>query len=283
MLTPEIVKIWRQQPGKYFFVCTKDRDGKWHEELFYPSRFGSVGDFIEDNLDKNIYVCPQGFSRPKRLKKYAVAPYLLWADMDEVHPEDVRIPPSYCVETSPGRYAGIWLVNDEVTEELNQRLTYYIGADKSGWDYTQVLRLVPGTYNYKRKRPYRVEYVWRDNGERYCVRHLERLLPKLKATGAGDYAPEPRTFVGNVMQLAAKYRLGAKMMGKPSAADRSSVMWYLGMSVLEKGGYVSEALAIIRNSAAFRLKYEFDERAGEREIERLRRKFHAERDKLLGA
>jgi RepB DNA-primase from phage plasmid len=56
------------------------------------------------------------------------------------------------VESSPGRWQCYRPLTEPVDpclgEELNQRLAYALGADTSGWDLTQLLRL-PGTPNGK--------------------------------------------------------------------------------------------------------------------------------------
>ena len=100
---------------------------------------------------KNVYWCPHGFSKPRRKKQYAVLPALLWSDMDEAHP-NLQFKPTIAIESSPDRYVGIWECDATVSEGLNRRLTYHIGADKGGWDLTQVLR-TPGTLNYKYDPP----------------------------------------------------------------------------------------------------------------------------------
>ena len=64
-----------------------------------------------------------------------------------------RIPePTATVESSPGREQFWWALSEPVApkegEELNRRLAYAMGADRSGWDLTQLMR-VPGTRNRK--------------------------------------------------------------------------------------------------------------------------------------
>jgi hypothetical protein len=60
--------------------------------------------------------------------------------------------PTAILESSPGRLQMWWRLDSEVApeigEELNRRLAYAMGADKSGWDLTELLR-VPGTRNHK--------------------------------------------------------------------------------------------------------------------------------------
>lgn len=265
-----ITRIWREQPGDWFFICTKDRHDHWQDQAFASDKLHTVRDFVEANKDKNIYACPHGFSWPRRLKEYAVLPKLLYADLDDADPHDMDLEPTIALESSPGRYVGLWQTDRPITEELNKRLSYHVGADAGGWDLTQVLRLVPRTTNYKYSYKPEVKLLWRD-GPTYRVRDLRRELPELEATG--KLAPPKRTFTGDIRKLAARFRVSAKMRVRPTATDRSSLIWYLGMLVLEQNGSVDEALAIVMHSAAFKLKYEDDPRAAAREIERLRTKW----------
>lgn len=266
-----ITRIWREQPGDWFFISTKSRKGVWHDEPFAADMLHTVWDYVEVNKEKNIYACPHGFKRPYRKKEHAILPKLLWADLDDVDPYDIELQPTIALESSPGRYVGLWQTDREVTEDLNKRLSYHLGADRGGWDLTQVLRLVPRTTNCKYSYHPTVRLLWRD-GPTYRVKNLERELPMLEATG--KLVPPRRTFVGDIRKLATKFRVNAKMRARPST-DRSSVIYWLGMQVLERGGSIEEALAIVMHSEAFKLKYGDDPRGAARELERLRTKWAA--------
>lgn len=268
-----VTRIWREQPGSWFFVCTKHRDGRWGpERAFTPDTFDMVRVFVEANRGKNVYACPHGFSRPYRQKQYAVMPKLLWADLDDADPYEMELQPTIAFQSSPGRFVGLWQTDRPVTEDLNRRLTYHVGADRGGWDSTQVLRLIPRTTNFKYAHEPKVKLLWSD-GPTYRVRDLERELPKLAATS--KRAPPKRIFTGDIGKLAARFRLNSQMRTKPCATDRSSLIWHLGMTVLDQDGSVDEALAVVTNSEAFKLKYENDPRGADREIERLRTKWSA--------
>ena len=60
--------------------------------------------------------------------------------------------PSIAWASSDKRYQGLWALDGSEDikdiELVNKDLTYHIGADKGGWDVTQVLR-VPGSPNFK--------------------------------------------------------------------------------------------------------------------------------------
>jgi hypothetical protein len=170
-----IVDIWRSQPGDYFCISTKGITGAWHDEFFARSELRGVRDYVRANGDRNVYWCPHGFHERRRKKEHAATPTLLWADIDDGKLN--RIKPTVAIESSPGRYVGIWECDAPVTEALNKRLTNYIGADKGGWDLTQVLR-VPGTKNHKYDPAPRVKLLW-DDGPGYRVQELNKMLAPL--------------------------------------------------------------------------------------------------------
>jgi len=92
----------------------------------------------------------------RKAKKYP-GQKVIWVDCDESYDmtklEALR--PSFMWETSPGHRQAIWLLRDEMAPGEYHRdgyvgmLTQALGADKSGVDIGQLLR-VPGTWHHKR-------------------------------------------------------------------------------------------------------------------------------------
>lgn len=261
MLVP---KVWRSQPGQYFCISTKDRSGRWQDHFFPRAKLRNVQAFIEENLDKDVYWCPHGFNKPRRLKDHAVLPKLLWADIDEADPRTMKPMPTICWESSPGRYAGLWRVDTTVNEDLNRRLTYFIGADEGGWDITQVLR-VPGTTNYKYENMPGVKLQW-DDGPEYEIEELERIIPQ-------DHRTDP-TF-GDATKVYKRYEKRLSrfvrrelLHGHPKPGKRSEVLWRLNQELLEAGMTTDEAFALLmvspwnkfasRRNGAVQLRRELD-------------------------
>ena len=153
---------WRAQrikEGQYVFVCTKSKQGKWRDiPLQWPLTPGWSQEYLNDDLD--CYFAPNIFSFKRRLEKYAVGLNFIWADLDEVDPRSVWRKPSVAWQSSPGRYAALWRVKySQGKSSLGRAVTYACGADKGGWDTTQVLR-IPGTINHKYKNKPQVELLW---------------------------------------------------------------------------------------------------------------------------
>lgn len=243
-----IVKLWREQPGKHFCISTKSASGKWQDHFFARKKLHTVESFIEDNSDKDIYFCPHGFTQPKRRKEFAVPPSMLWSDLDEADPRTIKIKPTVAIESSPSRFVGLWMIDEPMTEELNQRLSYAIGADKSGWDLTQVLR-VPGTRNYKYTSTPKVRLMWSD-GPDYTVKELDQRMPGAKkvssSTGSGD---------NEAADLYRKYQKKFPMWlrkellnGKPKAGKRSEMFWKIESTLIELGLEEDEIFVLMKAS-----------------------------------
>lgn len=270
----KIVEIWRMQDGNYFCIATKPRDGgKWKDHWFESWEFSKIPQFLEDHEDDHdIYFCVHGYSEKIKHKDYAERSKVLWADLDGADPVDISLDfePTIAFETSPGRFSALWIMDGYVTEELNQRLSYHLGADRTGWANTKVLRVVPGLRNYKYKEAPKVRYVWRD-GPTHTVRRFDRLLPKLEATGgvkSVDRTPWEGT-ARALTQLAARFALNSKMRTKPTNADLSGIWWSLALRALEKKATIAEAIAIASNSKAFEIRFEGRHRHAQAEIDRL--------------
>lgn len=245
-----ITRIWREQPGDWFFICTKSRNGVWHDEPFAADMLHTVRDYVESNRGKNIYACPHGFTRPYRKKQYAVMPKLLYADLDRVDPYELELQPTIALASSPGRYVSLWQTDRPVTEDLNKRLSYHLGADRSGWDLTQVLRLVPRTTNLKYAHEPKVKLLWSD-GPTYRVRDLERELPKLAATG-GDrqrrLKPPPDVTRAQGLKIARKHSLGMMYLGP--CGNRSDVVFKIVRKLAENSATPEDAFAVVMASRA---------------------------------
>lgn len=244
-----ITKVWKSQPGKYFFISTKDRFGKWEDHSFKRVEFPDVEDFIKENMDKDVYWCPHGFHKPRRIEECAEIPQMLWADLDEINPSDLGdkgLLPTIAWQSSPGRYCGIWYIDTFMTKELNQALTYFIGADKGGWDLTQVLR-VPGTKNYKYPDHPVVKTLWSD-GESYTYAAIEKILPKKPKAEKVDPRNNAKSIYKKYEKKFSTFVRRELVNGKPQKGRRSEVVWKLVHEIIEAGCTTDEAFELVRVS-----------------------------------
>jgi hypothetical protein len=266
-----IADIWRSQPGAYFCISTKSVGGSWHDEFFARSELGEVAEYIRECRERNVFWCPHGLARRRRRKEDAVMPTLLWADIDGgVDPRKLKLRPTIAIESSPGRYVAIWECDSVVSEQLNQRLTYHIGADKGGWDLSQALR-APGTINYKYAPPARTKLLWSD-GPDYRVKELERLLPPVKERGAKAVRPVPAVSVkasASAKELMRQFGVKNIYMGR--AGDRSRAIYGIWSPMIEGGATLEQIERVLEASWSWQSKLAEGGRWCEEEIGRIER------------
>lgn len=241
-----ILEIWKNQPGKFFNISTKSGAGKWKDNFFSKEEFGNIKQFLKDNSDKDIYFCPHGFNRRARSKVEAVIPNLLWADLDFANPDKMVPRPTIAIESSPGRFVGLWVLKGPMTESMNRRLTYLLEADPGGWDLTQVLRF-PGTRNYKYASQPRVRVMW-DDGPKYSVKKIESLLPPDEETEEGESLSAADVFEVYEQKLPRWVRRELMAKRVTGRVDRSEMLWKLENECLEVGMSMEEAFAVLKRS-----------------------------------
>lgn len=232
--------LWAKQPGDYFCISTKSVTGSWQDRFFKRKDFKYIEPTLEEFKSHNLYFCPHGFNKPRRIKANAVAPKLLFSDLDEVDPRRLRIRPTIAIESSPGRHVGLWLTDKPINEDLNRRLVYKIGADKSGWDFSQVLR-IPGTRNFKYEGNPRVKLMWED-GPKYAINELSESLPPVKSRSSGADTKK-EGLGGTAQELYKKHRIAQRdlflrkelLHGIPVEGKRSEVFHKILASLYELG------------------------------------------------
>lgn len=248
--------VWGDQTGQVF-ISTLDRSTKsWRDHCFdWPEDKQKIKKFIEEHLDYEVYWAPAVFSGNRR-KAEAVKPVTcLWADLDTVPPSKCFIEPSIAWQSSPGRYQCIWLLDKPLVpkdaQELNKRMTYAVGADKSGWDLTQVLR-VPGTTNHKYVEKPTVRLLW----AKKLYYDPQDLADRLPPVHTNDMTIDPLDIeTSDLREAVWPYRkvIGDRLwqlLFTPDSVvnedDRSERLWELECRLLEAGVPVAEVLKIAK-------------------------------------
>ncbi len=143
------------------FLCIAHRPGQSNEDFdqkffSWPDQREGMGAHIEKIMAGNdVWFGVNLFRRPERNRDYAVPTNLVWADLDYCDPADVVPPPQCRIMSSPKRFQALWRLDKQIdpvdAQTLAKRIAYAYadrGADKGGWDISQLLR-VPFTHNYK--------------------------------------------------------------------------------------------------------------------------------------
>lgn len=255
--------IWSKQPeGGYGFISTKNFDtGEWTDRSVteVPEVLAPVGDH---------YFTPNRFSENRRLRKHALPGRWLYADLDEVDPRGLSIAPTLAWETSPGRFQSAWLldrpVNPRRLEILNQKLTYFTGADRGGWSLTKVLR-IPGSPSNKRREQgisWTVRLISTREGPgplpTYTVQDMTALLadvdPQRGPEGGVPDLPDIDKL--NAMSLWRRYRAAlparARQLFNATTVvrgdDRSARLWELEGLLLRAGLPAAHVLVLVRST-----------------------------------
>lgn len=141
----------------YVCLCflTPDKKNFWESYFRYPQEMPEMLREIRLQLaSHNVYFCPQLLRSKHRKKEEVFSTPTAWSDLDTCDPDKLLLTPTLLIESSAHRWQALWLLEDvepDDAEFLSKRIAYYHsadGADRSGWDLTQLLR-VPLTYNFK--------------------------------------------------------------------------------------------------------------------------------------
>ena len=175
---------------------------------------------IQDMRDSaDWYWTPAVSSSDSRKANRYPAQRVLWVDCDDTFDDKLleSLKPSYMWETSPGHKQAIWLMREAIEKREFHKdgfmgmITQAIGADKSGVDIGQLLR-VPGTIHHK-KEPFTGK-ILRDTGTVYS---RSQLLSRV-ARGLG-FSPA----------------LASELAADDPYGDRSKVLWRFARNAAELG------------------------------------------------
>lgn len=263
--------VWGDRKG-YVFLPYKDAFSEgypqrgWHETQGLPYK-GSPPDLDALPPHSDHYFCPVVFSHPKRKKEYALPTNLLWSDLDAVHPNSCRLRPSVAWESSPGRYQALWFLDRDIepdeAAQLSKRIAYGDGADKGGWDLTQVLR-IPGSINYKYPQRPPVSLLWASKQIKYTREEIWAAYPELNPpthqsqstlTSWPDLSEEEINSV--IASLPTGIRV--KLFSSTEGADRSKELQKLARDLLRFKIGSDQVLSILRRSTWNKFKGRSDE------------------------
>ncbi len=254
------------------FVCVVRREVgfKDFEESFfkYPTQLHDIVEHVSRfQHTHDLWYCPQLFSGRRRKKEYAKFCPSAWSDLDSCDPELISVRPSLVVESSPGRFQALWRFREVehplIAEDISMRIAYHHasdGADKSGWDLTQLLR-VPYTYNHKyggvgAAPPVR---IIRAENLYYTAEDFE-VFPKVEASAWVDIPmPDDLPTYSDVLgRYSFDNNLALLISSKPEE-DWSKQLWILELRLFEAGLQPGEVYATVHQADCN--KYERDGRS----------------------
>lgn len=250
--------------GYLSIACLSPEKGFSEEVFRMPHQRQAVLDHIPALLGRgNVYFCPQIMEKPVREKASIERSTCIWADLDTCQPDKLLLPPTFVLQTSPGRFQALWCMTGPVAaleaEMISKRIAYYHagdGADKSGWDLTQLLR-VPLTFNYKYgtgpTKP-QVEF-YQVNPVRYDLEDFD-VYPAL-----GDMLeptdipfPDAEDIDFDAEHVLEKYRMSLHpdaflRFSREPKDDWSKALWQLELMCFECGMSKEEVFVVCREAA----------------------------------
>ncbi len=277
----DILDLWGLNAVFGDFVCISYRWGinsktnrpNWSDSIlqFTPDlKTKLINRFKFQSPDQyDIYWSLGVFSDSYRKQEYIRPSQYLWADGD--NGDRNKLPPTYSWDTSPGRWSGVWLLDEHVEPNellnLNKRLAAYIGADPSGFDLTQVLR-VPGTKNHKYDNVPDVGHMI--EGPFYRVGELAEILPHLKIQSSikgANFEAVPINSKVTRSMIIRKYieslsyeKLDTLLNRNPVQGSRSSFLYGFHMHCLNIGMIPEEIFVLERGTPWHLTKFGSDQK-----------------------
>lgn len=257
----------------YICLATMTPGKAFKEQFFsWPSQLPGMLEFVDRfRPAHNIYFCPQLLGAKSRIKENVVSCPVAWADLDSCKPSLALIKPTISLESSPYRYQAFWLFEEpqepEIAEDISKRIAYYHafqGADKSGWDLTQLLR-VPFTYNMKYDAQMPVTIVDVNRGK-FRPDDFDKYPPIIKNHALGTQLPEnlPDTTGAQILEKyenSIQPQVDHLFTSEPDG-DWSKNLWFLQLSCFEAGMSREEVYIVAQDSACN--KYQRDSRPAEK-------------------
>jgi hypothetical protein len=250
--------IFGRTTDGYICVSRKRPEGKFEERFFHwPNEEAQLHRYITEAVfTHNVWFCPMVFGRANKSKFDVRECPTVWSDLDTCPPDVLLVAPTITIESSPERYQGIWCLKDVAepieAEAVAKAIAYFHadqGADKSGWDLTQLLR-VPYTLNFKYDPTPMVAVI--GASDVVSLDALREAYPDVK-DDVDALWPMPEEFP-DAEQLMRHYRehLPSRvwmLLRVPPDKDWSKALWNLEMSLAEADLSREEMFSIVQTAA----------------------------------
>lgn len=227
----------------------------------WPEQADAIRAHMEAHDGDDQYFTPGVFSAPRRVSQHAIPVPWLWADLDPVDPHRVGdLTPTIAWETSLGRYQCMWEMpypREAATEHggPNHRLTHYLGADPSGWDTTQLLR-IPGSAHTKHGLQ-RGKLLWTDGPRLHWGRTAQ--LPEVPTRDEDiAMAALSEEAIKGVDRAAVWARVRPLLSTRTrelmsvrdaTGLDRSAALWSVERDLADAGCSALEIAAVVMGTA----------------------------------
>ena len=134
--------------------------------IHWPQERTFVEKYIDMRSDEDVYFSVALFSAKVRTSEDGAAyTRVVWADADTCDPENFLIEPTIQIETSPGRWHVLWLLDKAypaVETQMVARAIAYKHRDQgcdTGWTASKILRLPLCNSNLNFKQPNTIKFM----------------------------------------------------------------------------------------------------------------------------
>jgi RepB DNA-primase from phage plasmid len=278
-----LIRVWSEHDEGYVYAAARDaRSKRWVDYTINVDDLEyDLDDFLQEysRQTHDLYLCPNAFEIPKRLKAHALPSCWGWADIDNGDVRMITPTPSVLWETSPGRTQALWRWDklEKVTcaEAYSQLLSRRFG-DPNGWSITKYLR-IPFSINHKPSYDKPIVHLltsdWRPKSERPpFFRSMDKVgaPPPFVSITLADMRAVRRDEVIKAFTKKVHPRVRALMRDKRDyEADRSKVIFEIVASLHEAKAALREIAAVLWGSAYFISKHGEDIKKLNSEIERI--------------
>ena len=272
-------RVWKDIDTPFIGLGRKTVEtDRFHREVMEKGNWDEIKRFLRRYADQNVYANVCGFKGPRATNDNAVWGPWMYADLDARDPRKIELKPTIAIQSSPGRYVGLWRLKDgDNDSELNRKLTWFLCKDKSGWEGAKVLRLFTGVHNYKYTNEPVVKLLW-DNGPEYSRAEVEEFVKPVKLI-------KPKPVIDRDLGYY-KLKLGGRVckmirdgtiITLDGEEDRSKVSNFLISLMAEKGVPQEIAARLMEPWNDITGKYKDDNRL-EADIERIYEKHETVKD-----
>lgn len=239
----------------------------------YPQQLPELLDkIVKESRDLcHVYFCPQLFKSPYYKRSDGKGPRVkenvhictnVWADLDTCDPALLLVEPTILIQSSPGRWQAYWTLDKEtspnVAEGISRKIAYAHatnGADRSGWDLTQLLR-VPFTANHKYGTPDKqspIVSVVHATNRIYSVNEFDR-YPEVRSV---EFIREsvPNLLNEDPREILQRYRSTLNPMAfeifstRPEEGTWSEQQWKLIQFCVEAGLTRQQTYTVLNHAA----------------------------------
>ena len=261
-----LYQIWAVHPNGFVFLAARTLEGRWIEKGFHVV-FGrrGIAQFIKDHDQSthDLYYCPNAFRQRKRLIRFALWTQFAWCDIDGADPSTFCPQPTILVETSPGRYQGLWKFSTAAkparAEAVSRYLTDTYHGDRGGWSVTKMLR-VPGTLNHKPAYDLPTVTVLHDSG-RTISRWPTVDVPRKRKMLTGQIDPtrfDPSGVIKKYKKDLPPSRRRLMEDTSVKSRDRSRIIFMIVAALHDAGASLDEIAAVLWRSPYFISKHGAD-------------------------